>query len=262
MDTNPATIFSGFFDRDFRRVVRPPAPPFGPLDRDDALARHEVLQAQIIDLHRLEAIQIDVKQRHRGTGVFLDEGEGRARDVVRIGANAARKSADEGGLSGAEIAIKEDHVAGSQALAERFTHVAGLELGCGLDHARPEGGASWIGAHWLSRLTLRRAVSSSTASPRRSAMSVGSSATSPSSASARSPAVPCKYTASLQAASASSSWANQAPIMPVRRSPVPPVAMPALPVRFTNDRPSGPAMTVRCPFRTTWTRRAAANSRA
>ena len=42
--------------------------------------------------------------------------------------------------------------------------------------------------------------------------------------------------------------------MPVSRSPVPPVAMPALPVRFTNERPSGPAMTVRCPFSTTWTR--------
>ena len=30
--------------------------------------------------------------------------------------------------------------------------------------------------------------------------------------------------------------------MPVSRSPVPPVAIPALPVRFTNERPSGPAI--------------------
>ena len=50
--------------------------------------------------------------------------------------------------------------------------------------------------------------------------------------------------------------------MPVSRSPVPPVAMPALPVRLTNERPSGPAMTVRCPLSTTWTRCAAAKSRA
>ena len=42
--------------------------------------------------------------------------------------------------------------------------------------------------------------------------------------------------------------------MPVSRSPVPPVAMPALPVRLTNERPSGPAMTVRCPLSTTCTR--------
>jgi len=58
-------------------------------------------------------------------------------------------------------------------------------------------------------------------------------------------------TASLLAASASRSCANQAATMPVSRSPVPPVAIPALPVRLTNVRPSGPATSVRWPLRMT-----------
>src|SRR4029453_9374031 len=68
------------------------------------------------------------------------------------------------------------------------------------------------------------------ASPRFATTSVAVIATWPSSASARSPAAPCRNTASRQAASASRSWASHAAIMPVRTSPVPPVAIPALPV--------------------------------
>ena len=39
--------------------------------------------------------------------------------------------------------------------------------------------------------------------------------------------------------------------MPVSTSPVPPVAMPGLPVGLMNTCSSGVAMTVRCPLRTT-----------
>ena len=57
--------------------------------------------------------------------------------------------------------------------------------------------------------------------------------------------------ASLHAASASSSCASHAAIMPVRTSPVPPVAMPGLPVGLMNTFSSGVAISVRCPLRTT-----------
>ena len=40
--------------------------------------------------------------------------------------------------------------------------------------------------------------------------------------------------------------------MPVSTSPMPPVAMPGLPVGFTNTRPSGVATIVRCPLSTTY----------
>ena len=42
-------------------------------------------------------------------------------------------------------------------------------------------------------------------------------------------------------------------IMPVSTSPVPPVAMPAFPVGLMNTLPSGVAISVRCPFSTTYT---------
>ncbi len=48
-------------------------------------------------------------------------------------------------------------------------------------------------------------------------------------------------------------WARRLPIIPVSTSPVPPVAMPGLPVELMNTRPSGDATTVPAPFSTSVT---------
>ena len=50
--------------------------------------------------------------------------------------------------------------------------------------------------------------------------------------------------------------------MPVRMSPMPPVAMPGLPLWFTHTRPSGSAVSVRCPLRTSTSLCCCANLRA
>ncbi len=51
-------------------------------------------------------------------------------------------------------------------------------------------------------------------------------------------------------------------MIPVRTSPIPPEAIPALPVGLINTLPSGCAITVQAPFRITWTLKPAAKSRA
>ena len=46
-------------------------------------------------------------------------------------------------------------------------------------------------------------------------------------------------------------WAKKAPAIPASTSPLPPLAMPGLPVGFTAQRPSGAATTVAAPFSAT-----------
>src|SRR5205823_4630946 len=77
----------------------------------------------------------------------------------------------------------------------------------------------------------------------------------PSSAAARSPASPCKYTAPATTSMTGrlANWARRPAVSPVSTSPVPPVAMPGLPVGFTHTCPSGAAVRVRKPLRTRWT---------
>src|SRR5206468_1725894 len=76
------------------------------------------------------------------------------------------------------------------------------------------------------------------------------SGASPTSAAARSPARPCRYTPSLAAADTSIPWASRPTTRPVRTSPDPPVAIPGLPVGFTCTLPAGVATRLRYPFRT------------
>ena len=57
-------------------------------------------------------------------------------------------------------------------------------------------------------------------------------------------------------------WAKKPTIMPVNTSPVPAVAMPGLPVGQIATAPSGRAMTVRAPFKTTNTPRSRAKRAA
>jgi hypothetical protein len=52
-------MFQPYFDR----VVRPAVPALRPLDRDDTVAGHELLQPEVLDFPGLEAIQIDVVER-------------------------------------------------------------------------------------------------------------------------------------------------------------------------------------------------------
>ena len=66
-----------------------------------------------------------------------------------------------------------------------------------------------------------------------------------------SPARPWRYTASTAVSKAGTPWAKKAPAIPASTSPLPPLAMPGLPVGFTAQRPSGAATTVAAPFSAT-----------
>ena len=67
---------------------------------------------------------------------------------------------------------------------------------------------------------------------------------------ARSPARPWIHTAPAAAITGPAPWASNEAMSPVSTSPLPPLARPELPVVFTSTFPSGPAGTVRWPFRT------------
>src|SRR5687767_7726153 len=104
-------------DLHFDRAVGPAVPTLGPLDGGDAGAGDEVFETEIGNLFRLEPIEIDVMERD-AAGVFLDQREGRARDVIRVGPDAARETANEGGLAGTELAEQQHDVPGLQRGAE------------------------------------------------------------------------------------------------------------------------------------------------
>ena len=101
--------------------------------------------------------------------------------------------------------------------------------------------------------TLRRAVSSRIASPMCAGEVAGGHRHFPFVGFRQIAGHAVQVHGSLQAASASSSCASHAAIMPVSTSPVPPVAMPGLPVGLMNTLPSGVAISVRCPLSTTYT---------
>ena len=60
--------------------------------------------------------------------VFVDNGEGRARDAV--GAfKSARHAAHKGGLARAEVAVERDDIAGPEAGGELFAEGLGFRFG-------------------------------------------------------------------------------------------------------------------------------------
>src|SRR5438128_6031905 len=57
-----APVIFRVLERDLDPVARPALPSLGPLDRDDAVAGDEILEAEVGDLGGFETIEIDVIQ--------------------------------------------------------------------------------------------------------------------------------------------------------------------------------------------------------
>ena len=111
--------------------------------------------------------------------VLLDEREGGGTHLERVDAEPFGEPLDEGGLACAEVAREQHHVVWAQFRGEGSTGVDRLGFRVCRDR------------HCLSG-ALRRAVSSRMASLMCAATSPATIDTSPSSACARSPAMPCR----------------------------------------------------------------------
>lgn len=184
-DVYGSAVLTPVLDPYLDGMVGSSVPALSPLDCDDSVASHKLFQPEVIDFPGLEAVQVNVVQRAPRTGVFLNQRKRRARHVVGLPAEAACEASDERGFASPELPVEKNDVA--------WCKRSGKPLPCRsrlLFTLTDEARSRRAGFTHDSRLTWRRAVSSRTASPRRAAMSPATSAVSPSSASARSPAVP------------------------------------------------------------------------
>src|SRR5215467_12962590 len=84
------------------------ASPLGPLDQDQRVRGENVIPTQIRELvGATKAIQIEVIDRRARRGEFVDQREGRTRDVVRHPVPVAYR-ARQRGLPRAELAAEGD----------------------------------------------------------------------------------------------------------------------------------------------------------
>src|SRR5271157_3853473 len=194
---------------------------------------------------RLDAVEIDVIERHLRPAVFVDERKRWAGDVVlRRRLESFGDSLHQRGLPCPQVAMKDDHAQIAQFRSQ---------LAPQRDGFLRRVGDVFGDVHPLMRTTLSPAqlVDRRNASGNPVSRSVATSECSPTVSAATSPANPCRCTAATAARAASFGICARTPaVIPVRISPVPPVAIPGFPVGFTHADPSGSAMTVRLPFNT------------
>jgi hypothetical protein len=89
----------------------------GPLDQGDAVAAHEVEQAEVDQLGQAGgAVGVDVVHG-QAASVLVDEHEGRARRAA-LDAQAAHEALHEAGLPRPQLPVERDHVAGAEVPAE------------------------------------------------------------------------------------------------------------------------------------------------
>src|ERR1700754_3717645 len=219
--------------------------PLRPFHEDDGARFGKAVQAQPLQLTRVgNAIQIQMEGLAFADVVALDKAIGRTLDPF-TGPQRLKKGAGERGLACAEVPVEKR----DQALGQGGCQVA------------PQGhGGFLVGeeqldvAHASSPLTRRRSGSS---------RSPASNPRSPSRA-ATSPARACNPTPTQAASKASQPWPISAAMIPVRVSPMPPLAMPGLPQGQTATSPVGDAIRLPLPLRTTtaWKRRAISRTAA
>src|ERR1039457_4052515 len=244
----------------------------------------ELVEPKRVELaRRVDAVKIDVEQVHLGAAILVDEGERRAGHIVlRSRVETFGDAFHQRGLAGAEIAAQDDHAhrlqRGRQFAAQRhglFGRVRDVLVGV-------HRGTKAILAGWFGGLSEERRANSAAAHPpmrvvlsfaqcaarrnasgRAASKSVATRECSPMVSAATSPASPCRYTAATAARGMLFGICAITPaVMPVRMSPVPPVAMPGLPVGLTHAVPSGSATMVRLPFSTSTSRCSRAKLRA
>jgi ABC-type uncharacterized transport system ATPase subunit len=103
----------------------------GPLDREDAFGG-DLVEPEVVDLTRIvESIQIDVKQRQPTAAIFLHDRERWTAHVVGRDAESFGETADEHGLSRAEIAVQQHDVTGRERARQLAGDCCRFVLGSG-----------------------------------------------------------------------------------------------------------------------------------
>src|SRR5438552_3965071 len=105
------------------------AEPVEPLDHRDALAVEHVAQERRLLARRLEAIEVDVREREPSARVFGHDRERGAVDALGVDAEAAGEPAHQAGLAGAQLADQADQLAAAGGTAERLADRLGLLRG-------------------------------------------------------------------------------------------------------------------------------------
>src|SRR5437868_1018694 len=166
----------------------------------------------------------------------VDQRKGRARNLGRIDAKARGEALGKECLTGAEFSAQKQNRGLSELLSNLPPYFKCISRSTGYDFFTKSVGERGVG---IRRRIVHRERSASPpalikASPKLAVISEAIIARVPLLERAMSPASPCRYTAAIAAPRGSSFfWANNPAIRPVSTSPVPPVAMPELPVGLT-----------------------------
>src|SRR5262249_43393802 len=99
-------------DVDLDDVVRPAGPAISPLDGDNADAADQLVEPEVVDLVRLEAVQVDMVERRFAAAVLLDQREGWTGHVLGRRAETLREPAHERGLPRPERSEQQHDVTG------------------------------------------------------------------------------------------------------------------------------------------------------
>ena len=143
-----------------------------------------------------EPVEIHVLERD-AAAVLLDDRERRTRDVVAVAAESYRRAPHERGLARTERTFEQDDRAGREPSTQRRGRAA---IVAASESVMVERSRLRVGSRRVTGEPARAAR------PRRATTSPAIMPVCPSSAAARSPARPCRYTASVVAGSTSPSW--------------------------------------------------------
>src|SRR5262245_5031446 len=84
VDVDGALVVVAMLDPDLDSALKGARQSIGPFDGRYATLARQLLQAQIVDLDRLQPVEVHVIQPQAPAGVLLDEGEGRTGHLAGV----------------------------------------------------------------------------------------------------------------------------------------------------------------------------------
>src|SRR5262249_43452021 len=119
---------------------------------DERRAFHQLLDAEPAGLHRAQAIEIEMRQRH-AAAVLVHQTEGRT-SHPRLAGEAARQPGHEAGLACAERTFQQQHVADPERGCERFPEALRLRGGARMPGAHRPRGSSVTSGSTISSIEM------------------------------------------------------------------------------------------------------------
>src|SRR5687767_1968273 len=98
-----------------------------PLDDGHAAALERLLPPCRAEVRLREAVEVEMEHRHPAARVLVQDDEGRARDLVRVDAEACGDAACEDGLPRTELAPQRDHITRARGLPEALAEPLGVQ---------------------------------------------------------------------------------------------------------------------------------------